>query len=98
MRGMMILTERTCLAFRLVTVGLFLLLAGSPSYAQDDADSPPAASAPDDDAAEEAEEPEAPSEVTEELSEESYLDAEQEDFTPSEEIPTDQSIPFPTDI
>lgn len=28
----------------------------------------------------------------------SYLDAEEEDFRPSEEIPADQSIPFPTDI
>ena len=28
----------------------------------------------------------------------SYLDAEDEDFRPSEEIPADQSIPFPTDI
>ncbi|HEX5787147.1 MAG TPA: hypothetical protein VFY03_03125, partial [Woeseiaceae bacterium] len=29
---------------------------------------------------------------------ESYLDIDEEDFRPSEEIPTDQSIPFPTDI
>ena len=28
----------------------------------------------------------------------SYLDAEEEDFRPSEEVPADQSIPFPTDI
>lgn len=28
----------------------------------------------------------------------SYADAEEEDFVPSEDIPTDQSIPFPTDI
>jgi len=28
----------------------------------------------------------------------SYLDGEEEDFRPSEEIPADQSIPFPTDI
>lgn len=28
----------------------------------------------------------------------SYLDAEDEDFRPSEEIPADQSITFPTDI
>lgn len=28
----------------------------------------------------------------------SYLDAEEEDFRPSEEISADQSIPFPTDI
>ncbi len=29
---------------------------------------------------------------------ESYLDIEEEDFTPSEEIGADQSIAFPTDI
>ena len=28
----------------------------------------------------------------------SYLDEEDDDFRPSEEIPADQSIPFPTDI
>ena len=28
----------------------------------------------------------------------SYADAEEEDFVPTEDIPTDQSIPFPTDI
>ncbi|MFQ5609735.1 MAG: hypothetical protein ACE5F8_05635, partial [Woeseiaceae bacterium] len=28
----------------------------------------------------------------------SYLDTEEEDFRPSEEIPADQSIAFPTDI
>jgi hypothetical protein len=35
---------------------------------------------------------------TPEVDDESYIDAEDEDFRPSEEIPTDQSIPFPTDI
>jgi len=28
----------------------------------------------------------------------SYLDQDDEDFRPSEEIPADQAIPFPTDI
>ncbi len=32
------------------------------------------------------------------LDEESYMDAEEEDFVPSEDIPADQAIPFPTDI
>ena len=32
------------------------------------------------------------------LDEGSYADAEEEDFVPTEDIPTDQSIPFPTDI
>ena len=47
-------------------------------------------------AAEEAE-PEAEPEVLE-TDNESYLDIDDKDFKPSEEIPTDQSIPFPTDI
>jgi hypothetical protein len=33
-----------------------------------------------------------------ETDDESYLDIDEEDFTPSEEIPTDQSISFPIDI
>ena len=33
-----------------------------------------------------------------ELDERSYADAEEEDFVPSEDIPTDQAIAFPTDI
>ena len=32
------------------------------------------------------------------LDEGSYADAEEEDFVPTEDIPTDQAIPFPTDI
>ncbi|MEM7432459.1 MAG: hypothetical protein AAF351_11070 [Pseudomonadota bacterium] len=33
-----------------------------------------------------------------EIDEEYYGDVDDEDFLPSEEIPADQSIPFPTDI
>ena len=33
-----------------------------------------------------------------EVPEGNYADAEEEDFVPSEDIPTDQAIPFPTDI
>ena len=29
---------------------------------------------------------------------EAYIDIDEDDFIPTEEIPTDQSIPFPTDI
>jgi hypothetical protein len=32
------------------------------------------------------------------VEDESYADTEEDDFRPSEEIPADQSIPFPTDI
>ena len=37
-------------------------------------------------------------ELENELEDESYIDAKQDDFRPSEEIPLDQSIAFPTDI
>lgn len=37
-------------------------------------------------------------ELDDELESENYADAEEEDFVPTEDIPTDQSIPFPTDI
>jgi hypothetical protein len=74
---------------------ILLLFVGTGAWAQD--------SAPDD----EADSPDAP-EATEEASEqaddgldledESYADAEEEDFIPTEDIPADQAIPFPTDI
>ena len=32
------------------------------------------------------------------LDDQSYADIEDDDFRPSEDIPADQSIPFPTDI
>lgn len=32
------------------------------------------------------------------LDDQSYADTEEDDFRPSEDIPADQSIPFPTDI
>ncbi len=32
------------------------------------------------------------------IDDESYVDIEEEDFRPTEEIDADQSIPFPTDI
>jgi hypothetical protein len=41
---------------------------------------------------------EASEEEDAELDEGSYVDAEDDDFRPSEDIPADQSIPFPTDI
>lgn len=41
---------------------------------------------------------EAPEEDDSDLDEQSYADTEEEDFVPTEDIPADQSIPFPTDI
>jgi hypothetical protein len=74
---------------------LSLLIAGAAAWAQD--------SAPEDDvAAQESRETGEPAPDEQEgdvdLDEESYLDAEEEDFVPTEDIPADQSIPFPTDI
>jgi hypothetical protein len=46
----------------------------------------------------EAAQPEAAEEDAADLDNESYADAEDDDFRPSEDIPADQSIPFPTDI
>lgn len=67
--------------------------------AQEEAESPTDAAA----AEEEQAEPE-PAQETEDtaddvpIDDEYYQDAEDEDFRPSEDIPADQSIPFPTDI
>ena len=59
------------------------LLVGAASWAQE-------SEAPDEEPAE--------TEPAAEIDEESYLDIDEEDFRPSEEIGADQSIPFPTDI
>ena len=74
---------------------LLLLFAGAGAWAQD--------SAPEDEAEspqsrEVAEEAAADEEDDLDLDEESYRDAEEEDFVPTEDIPADQAIPFPTDI
>ena len=73
---------------------LLLLMAGA-AWAQD--------SAPEDDAAaaewtDTAEEAPVGQEDEVDIDEENYRDAEEEDFVPSEDIPADQAIPFPTDI
>jgi hypothetical protein len=71
---------------------VLLLLAGASAWTQD--------SAPGDD----SQAPETAEEASEEpeedpgLEDESYADAEEEDFVPTEDIPADQAIPFPTDI
>ena len=74
---------------------ILLLAVAALAWAQD--------SAPEDEA-EGQESVEAAEEAADEqaedldLDEESYRDAEEEDFVPSEDIPADQAIPFPTDI
>lgn len=76
-------------------LALFLVTAALPLFAQDSTpqDNAPESSQP----AAEPEPEEDESEVIE-TDDESYLDIDDKDFTPSEEIGADQSITFPTDI
>ena len=74
---------------------LLLLFAGAFAWAQDSAPEDEAESPQSREAAEEAADDE---EDDLDLDEESYRDAEEEDFVPTEDIPADQAIPFPTDI
>jgi hypothetical protein len=77
---------------------ILLLAAAALAWAQD--------SAPEDEAEgqESVESVETAEEAADEqaedldLDEENYRDAEEEDFVPTEDIPADQAIPFPTDI
>lgn len=73
---------------RLILVLIPLCLA--PVWAQESEGDPDAATT------EEAQEKGPAAE--DEVDEESYADTEEEDFRPSEDIPADQSIAFPTDI
>jgi hypothetical protein len=70
--------------------------------AQEDSESVPETSEQDElDVPPEDEESETEAEAEEEeaiVDDEFYQDADDQDFRPSEEIPADQSIPFPTDI
>ena len=67
-------------------------------------DAPPSEAPAEEEAAEEAAaaelaaQAEAAEEEVLETDDDSYIDIEEEDFKPSEELPTDQSIDFPTDI
>ena len=77
----------------LVTIVLLLVSAGA--WAQDSA---PGDRADAPDAPDTAEEVSAEQDEDLDLEDESYRDAEEEDFVPTEDIPADQAIPFPTDI
>ena len=85
---------------RLLALILGAALA-APSWAQfsniaDDEDPGPETQANESSTDEESTDEESTEEI--EVDEGSYIDAEDDDFRPSEEIPADQSIPFPTDI
>ncbi len=80
-------------AMRLLLVSL--LLAVHPAAIGQDA------SEPDENetaAEEQPSEQDADDEEVFDTDDEAYIDIDEEDFIPTEEIPTDQSIPFPTDI
>jgi len=71
----------------------FLLATGFAATAwTQDADEPA------EEVAEDAAEAEAPPADDSDLDEQSYIDTEDDDFRPSEDIPADQSIAFPADI
>ena len=74
---------------------ILLLLASASAWAQDSA---PAEEADAPDTTETADEASDAREDDLDLDEESYADAEEEDFVPTEDIPADQAISFPTDI
>ena len=74
---------------------ILLLLAGAGAWAQDDAQQGEGETRETGETVEEAADGE---DEDLDLDEESYLDAEEEDFVPTEDIPADQAIPFPTDI
>ncbi len=81
--------------YRLLPILLMALLLSQSGRAQET--EPDAANA-DEQAATESE-PDSEDEIdVTDIESESYADAEEEDFVPSEEIPADQAIPFPTDI
>ena len=74
---------------------ILLLLASAGAWAQD---SSPADEGETAEAQETADEStDAPADDLD-LDDENYRDAEEEDFVPTEDIPADQAIPFPTDI
>ncbi len=75
---------RRLLFTTLLTAGFTLPAAGQEPASPGNEDEPTATAEPEADDAD--------------LDEESYLDAEDDDFTPSEDIPADQSIAYPTDI
>lgn len=76
-------------------LSILLLAAATSAWAQDSAPDDEAESRPSQEASESAADE---SDDDSDLDEESYRDAEEDDFVPTEDIPADQAIPFPTDI
>lgn len=81
---------------RLALLLILFVMIILPALAQEDADAPvDETEQADTEATATVEEDEAAEAV---VDDEYYQDVDDEDFRPSEDIPADQSIPFPTDI
>ena len=79
----------------LIIIFIFSALPGS-ATAQEDSESVPEATEQDQLDPQSEEEEAEEEEIV--VDDEFYQDADDKDFRPSEDIPADQSIPFPTDI
>ena len=81
---------------RYLAVLVSIALLAGPLHAQESSDAGEEPAASDD----EGRTPAADDDVAADapVDDTSYIDIEEEDFRPSEEIPADQSIAFPTDI
>ena len=79
----------------LIIIFIFSALPGAAS-AQEDSESVPEATEQDQLDPQSEEEEAEEEEIV--VDDEFYQDADDKDFRPSEDIPADQSIPFPTDI
>ena len=80
---------------RIALLIMLFVLFGFSALAQEDTD-PPAEEAAQVDAEETAAEEDVAEEAV--VDDEYYQDVDDEDFRPSEDIPADQSIPYPSDI
>ena len=76
-------------------LSILLLAAGAVAWAQDSTPDDEAVDRPSQEASESAADEQ---DDDSDLDDESYRDVEEEDFVPTEDIPADQAIPFPTDI
>jgi hypothetical protein len=79
----------------LIIIFIFSALPG-PATAQEDSESVPGATEQDQLDPQSEEEEAEEEEIV--VDDEFYQDVDDKDFRPSEDIPADQSIPFPTDI
>lgn len=81
--------------YRSMPTLIMMLLLSQTGWAQE---TEPDATQADDEAAAESTTDEEEEVDVSDIESESYADAEEEDFVPTEDIPADQAIPFPTDI